>query len=85
MNADDDKKHWLDDSKSVGKLVKALVAVCVLLFIADAFYHKHSYFAVEDFLGFYAFLGFAICVVVVLAAKGLRVFLMRSEDYYDAE
>jgi hypothetical protein len=55
------------------------------LFLADAFYHKHSYFEAENFFGFYAIFGFVVCVALVLAAKGMRVFLMRSEDYYDAE
>lgn len=84
MNSDD-KKYWLDDSKNVEKVIKALFVVCALLFVADAFYHKHSHFAAEDFFGFYAIFGFVVCVALVLAAKWLRVILMRSEDYYDAE
>jgi len=79
------KKYWLDDHGNVKKVIGALFVVCGLLFVADFFYHKHSHFAAEDFFGFYAIFGFVVCVALVLAAKWMRTFLMRSEDYYDAE
>ena len=81
----EDRKYWLDEPGNVKKIIWALFAVCTALFLADAFYHKHSHFDVENFFGFYAIFGFVVCVALVLAAKGMRVFLMRSEDYYDAE
>ncbi len=34
-------------------------------------------------MGFDAIYGFVACVGLVIAAKGLRVLLMRDEDYYD--
>jgi phosphatidylserine synthase len=81
----EDRKYWLDEPGNVKKIIWALFAVCAALFLADAFYHKHSHFEAENFFGFYAIFGFVVCVALVLAAKGMRVFLMRSEDYYDAE
>ena len=81
----EDRKYWLDEPGNVQKIIWALFAVCAALFLADAFYHKHSYFEAENFFGFYAIFGFVVCVALVLAAKGMRIFLMRSEDYYDAE
>ena len=81
----EDRKYWLDEPGNVQKIIWALFAVCAALFLADAFYHKHSYFEAENFFGFYAIFGFVVCVALVLAAKGMRLFLMRSEDYYDAE
>lgn len=81
----EDRKNWLDEPGNVKKIIWALFAVCAALFLADAFYHKHSHFEAENFFGFYAIFGFVVCVALVLAAKGMRVFLMRSEDYYDAE
>ena len=81
----EDRKYWLDEPGNVKRIIWALFAVCAALFLADAFYHKHSYFEAENFFGFYAIFGFVVCVALVLAAKGMRVFLMRSEDYYDAE
>jgi len=81
----EDRKYWLDEPGNVKKIIWALFAVCTALFLADAFYHKHSHFEAENFFGFYAIFGFVVCVALVLAAKGMRIFLMRSEDYYDAE
>lgn len=81
----EDRKYWLDEPGNVKKIIWALFAVCAGLFLADAFYHKHPHFEVESFFGFYAIFGFAVCVALVLAAKWMRIILMRSEDYYDAE
>ena len=81
----DGKTYWLDDMRNVRKIVWALVLVCAGLFVADAFYHKHSYFSAESWFGFYALYGFFMCVGLVLAAKVIRIFLMRDEDYYDKD
>ena len=81
----DGKTYWLDDMRNVRKIVWALVIVCAGLFVADAFYHKHSYFSAESWFGFYALYGFFMCVGLVLAAKVIRIFLMRDEDYYDKD
>ena len=78
-----ERAYWLDQPKNVTLIVWALVAVCVLLFFADASYHKHSYFEIENLFGFYGVYGFFVCVALVLIAKSLRAVLMRSEDYYD--
>ena len=53
--------------------------------VADAFYQKHAYFSAENWFGFYALYGFFMCVGLVLAAKVMRILLMRGEDYYDKE
>ncbi|MBO89719.1 MAG: hypothetical protein CMP14_09380 [Rickettsiales bacterium] len=79
------RKYWLDEPHNVKKVIYALFVICLALFIADAFYHKHSHFEAENFFGFYAIFGFIVCVALVLAAKWMRVVLMRSEDYYDAD
>ncbi|MDD9875950.1 MAG: hypothetical protein OXR84_00755 [Magnetovibrio sp.] len=79
----DEKKYWLDDKRNVCKIIWTLVVVCAGLFVADAFYHKHPYFAAESWFGFYALYGFIMCVGLVLAAKFMRTILMRDEDYYD--
>lgn len=81
----DPKKYWLDEPKNIKKVIGAVFVICALLFAADAFYHKHSHFAVEDWFGFYAIYGFVMCVILVLAAKLMRVFLMRDEEYYEKD
>ncbi len=79
------EKGWFDEKRNVKKIVWALVIICAGLFLADGFYHKHPYFAVENVFGFYALYGFGMCVVLVLVAKWMRTFLMRDEDYYDKD
>lgn len=81
----DERRYWLDDPGNVTKIVWTLVAVCGALFFADAFYSKHGYFAIEHVFGFYGLFGFIVCVALVLAAKWMRTFLMRPEDYYDPD
>ena len=75
--------HWLEQPATVQKIVYALYAVCAVLLLVDPLVHKHGPFAIEHLWGFYGIYGFVGCVFLVLAAKALRVVLMRSEDYYD--
>ena len=79
----DDRRFWLDHRRNVTKMVWGLVALCVLLFVADAFYDKHPHFVAEGYFGFFGVFGFVVCVGLVLAAKAMRVVLKRGEDYYD--
>lgn len=78
-------ERWLDRPGSVRKIVIALFVVCGGLFVADAFYTKHPHFEIESWFGFHAIYGFVMCVALVLAARLMRVFLMRDEDYYDRD
>jgi hypothetical protein len=81
----DEKRYWLDDPRSVKKIVWGLVVVCLGLFFADGFYEKHGLFVIEHLFGFYALFGFVVCVLLVLIAKWMRTFLMRPEDFYDPD
>lgn len=83
FKSDEGKKYWLDNPKNVDKVYWSVILVSVLLFFADALYHKHPEFSIETVFGFYGLYGFFACVGLVLAAKGLRVLLMRGEHYYD--
>jgi hypothetical protein len=76
-------QYWLDDPRNVDRLVWALYSACAFLFVIDWFVPKHGPFAIEHVFGFYGIYGFVACVGLVLAAKALRVVLMRPEDYYD--
>jgi hypothetical protein len=52
--------------------------------LIDLFPYKHHlHFRFEYWPGFFSFYGFVACVSLVLAAKQLRKFVMRDEDYYD--
>ncbi len=76
------KLVWLDKKKNVDRVVYALYTLCALLFSADFFYHKHTEVGIEEVPGFYAIYGFVMCAALVISARGLRVILMRREDYY---
>ncbi len=78
-----EKRYWLDDPRNVGRIVWALYAVCAGLLLADVFIHKHGPYAIEHLFGFYGIFGFVGCVALVLAARAMRVVLMRPENYYN--
>lgn len=78
-----EEKYWLDDPKNVWKIIWALFGLCAGLIGLDFFVHKHGHFRFEEWWGFYAIFGFVACVLLVLVAKGMRLFLKRGEDYYD--
>lgn len=75
--------RWLDDRRNVDKIVYGLYAVCAGLLLIDPLVHKHGPFEIEHLWGFYGIYGFVGCVFLVLAAKVLRLIVMRSENYYD--
>ena len=52
---------------------------------AERYYNMHPAFEIDKSFGFYGWYGFFACVGLVLAAKVIRVLLMREESYYDAE
>ena len=73
---------WFVNPKNSKTIVRVLIAICVLLFLADFTYHKHGHFAIEDYKGFYGFYGFVMFTALILTAKLLRFFIQRPEDYY---
>lgn len=79
----DAKIYWLDDMRNVRKIFWALVIACALLFLSDAFYHKHVHFDFERWFGFFGLFGFCLSFALVLIARELRKVLMRDEEYYD--
>lgn len=78
-----EREYWLDRKKNVDKVYRGVWALCALLFAVEPFVHKHGDFAFEEWFGFHGFYGFVACVGLVLAAKGLRRWLKRPEDYYE--
>lgn len=77
------RSWWLDRPGSVRRVVLAVYAICAALLLVDPLVHKHGPFPIEHVFGFYAWFGFVACVGLVLAAKVLRLIIMRPEDYYD--
>ena len=80
---DNEKKHFFDDPNNIKRVLYGFYACCVFLFALDFVIHRHVYHSWENLWGFYPIFGFVACVILVLIAKWMRTFLMRSEDYYD--
>jgi hypothetical protein len=83
MQPPGERSRWLDKSENVTKVYWSVWVVCALLVLVEPLVHKHGYFAAEEWFGFHGWFGFIACVALVLAAKGLRRFLKRPEDYYE--
>ena len=80
---DNEKKYFFDEPKNVKRILHLLYGCCALLFALDFVIHRHVEHRLENLWGFYPAYGFVGCVVLVLIAKWMRTFLMRSENYYD--
>ena len=78
-----DNTSFFDKPKNVKRVLHSLYGCCVLLFLLDFVIHRHVMHSWENLLGFYPIYGFVGCVVLVVVAKWMRTFLMRSEDYYE--
>ncbi|MEO0327100.1 MAG: hypothetical protein AAF217_00740 [Pseudomonadota bacterium] len=76
------KLLFLDNMKNVDRIVYGLYAFCAVLLLTDLFYYKKTYFTIEDLPGFYGIYGFVMCAALVICARGMRIFLMRDENYY---
>jgi hypothetical protein len=83
MSDENEKIYFFDRPENVERLLKVFYAICILLVLADFVLHRHTGFGWEEIPAFYAFYGFAACVVLVVIAKKMRNVLMRKEDYYD--
>ena len=83
LKTNSEKVHFFDKPGRVQGLLILLYGVCGLLLIADFVVHRHVEHPLEGLPGFYAVYGFVGCVSLVLAAKELRKWVKRREDYYD--
>ncbi len=69
--------------KFINFIVYALYSLCAAVLLVDVFHHRHGHFEFEEWFGFYALYGFAAYMLIVNAAKLLRKFIKRDENYYD--
>ncbi len=83
MSEAPEKRHLFDEPRNVRRVVRGLVAACLVLAGLDLVLHRHVAHPWESVIGFYALYGFVACVLLVLLAKEMRKLLMRGEDYYE--
>ena len=79
----EDKKGWFDERKNLILFLRIIYTSLILLLCVDFFIEKHPDFAFDGVPNFYAAYGFISCVLLVLVAKVMRIFLMKDEEYYD--
>ena len=79
------KQHWLVQPKTIRLLWLIFVLVLGATVVAGFFVHGHAYFWIDGSFAFNAWYGFVTCVAMIVVAKGLAIFLKRSDTYYDSD
>ena len=79
---DNDQGHWLTRPTTIRKLWWGFSIVLALTVLAQLIWYVKGYFTVDGWFGFGAIYGFVSCLLMVLFAKGLGMFLKRPNDYY---
>ena len=72
-----------DKTKYTHGLIYILYITCAALLLIDVLFARHGYFDSESAPGFYIVFGIVAYIVTIMAAKVLRKFVKRNEDYYD--
>jgi uncharacterized membrane protein YhdT len=80
---DNNSDHWLVRKSTIRLLWIGSAIVLAVLVLADLAVEHHPHFRIDGTIGFSAWFGFGACVVLVLFAKLLGVFLKRQDAYYD--
>jgi len=83
MKSSNEGDYWLDRPGSVDKVYWSVWIGCAALLLVEPLIHMHAEVSIAQWFGFNGLFGFVSCVALVIAAKWLRRFLMRPEDYYD--
>jgi len=79
---------WLE--RNANLIMIGLVVACGLTLVAQWYpglgfdEHHPAHFQQEKWFGFQAAFGFVAFVVIVFLGRGLRLFVKRPENYYDA-
>ena len=71
--------------KATRIILGAFFLISAGLLVADFFVDRYIEHPWENLKGFYPLWGLFGVAGLILAAKGLRRIVMRSEDYYDAD
>lgn len=74
-----------DRKSNVDRLLLVFYLVCAVVVVLDLVIDREVHHDWENLFSFYALYGFASFWLLVATAKRLRRFLMRPEDYYEAD
>ncbi len=78
-----EKKHWLVRPETLRLFWRGGLALLALMVVGDFFVESHPISRIDGIFGFYAWFGLGTCVVMILFAKVLGVFLKRRDTYFD--
>lgn len=74
-----------DKPENIKKL-KIISYICLAIVVAVDFFipRDHGHYPWDQIPGFYAVFGLVACILIVIMAKKLgKLWLMKKEDYYD--
>ena len=74
--------HWLVRPSTIRLLWIVFSAILALTVLAQLVIYVKGYFTVDAWFGFGAIFGFGACVIMILVAKALGLFLKRKDTYY---
>ena len=78
-----DRKHWLVRRENIRRLWVVFILVLAAMVALNFPIPIEGHFEVDGYFGFFAGFGLATCVVMIVVAKALSVFLKRRDTYYD--
>ncbi len=73
---------WVDVKGNPFRIVLAIAAFCAVLVAMNFVKSPYGHFDMESVPGFYGVAGFIMFTTIIVAARGLRSLIGRSEDYY---
>ncbi len=79
------KQHWLVRTSTIRLLWLIFIAVLAITVIVGLFVGSHGHFHLDGSFGFYAWYGFATCIIMIVVAKLLGRLLHRKDSYYDRD
>ena len=79
---DPDSGHFLTRPRTIRGLWWGFSGLLAMTVLAQLVFYVKGYFTVDGWFGFGAVFGFLSCLLMVLFAKLLGLFLKRPNDYY---
>ena len=77
--------HWLDDPGNVKKLWRGFLVILASTVAAGLFVDMHPHFEIERWFGFNAAYGFVTCLLMIVGAKFMGIFLKRPDSHYSGD
>jgi len=74
--------HWLVRPATIRKLWYGFSTALIVVVLLQGVIYIKGYFGVDGWLGFGAIYGFISCLLMVLAAKFLGLFIKRPDNFY---